>query len=231
MNRDYTNALSSPPCLLDQSELACDLSYSSPAITPLISALSRTTGNTKLGKRRDQDFPASVSRTFTAHDVVPGTVLAAPGQPWPHVYFIQYGILEMSRHLPNDKTTILEFFSEGALIWPVFEESKTKENTLSLSAATGGQVWAADFGAFRSVLEAQGVWERFALPLTEELADRALERESGRQHLPASERYQRMLEEYPLLSNRVPDHKLAAWLGMDCSTFSRIKNESSGCRQ
>lgn len=230
MSRDNANTCASPPCLLDQSELACDLSYSSPAITPLLNALSRAAGIRTLGISEDQDdpFPASLSRIFTSQDVASGVVLAAPGQPWHHVYFIQYGILQLSRLAPGEKVTIHEFFSEGVIVWPVFEENRTAENTLGLVAATGGQVWAAEFEAFHAALKDHGIWERFALSLTRELADRSLVREFRRQQLTAAERYRHMLEEYPLIASRVSEHKLADWLGMDHSTFSRIKAEVVG---
>lgn len=49
-------------------------------------------------------------------------------------------------------------------------------------------------------------------------------REFRKQTMPARERYQLLLEEYPELVQRVPDNQLAAWLGVVPATFSRLKN-------
>ena len=66
-------------------------------------------------------------------------------------------------------------------------------------------------------------WER-----TEELAELTSMREFRKQTMPAKERYQLLLEEYPELVQRVPDNQLAAWLGVVPATFSRLKNAKTG---
>ncbi|MDE3143063.1 MAG: Crp/Fnr family transcriptional regulator, partial [Bacteroidota bacterium] len=42
-------------------------------------------------------------------------------------------------------------------------------------------------------------------------------------HLTVDERYQHLLQQYPTLPNRVPQHMIAAYLGITPETLSRVR--------
>ena len=86
-------------------------------------------------------------------------------------------------------------------------------------------VWSAPFDSFRRYLQKTGHWTRFALVLTEQLAEQALSREMEQQTLSALDRYRHMVSDYPELIDRVPDYQLASWLGVASATFSRLKHQ------
>ena len=171
-------------------------------------------------------FLADLAQLFQLRRVDPETTLEEHDSPWGHVYLIQYGVMRLYREAPSGRIAVHHFFSEGDLVWPVFGRTRTRRNTLCLTSVTGYTLWVASFPAFRSAVTSRGdgAWAGFALSLTEELAELTSMREFRKQTMPAKERYELLLDEYPELVRRVPDNQLAAWLGVVPATFSRLKN-------
>src|SRR5690554_696333 len=223
--------LASSPCLLSENNPDIVLPDSAPESVALLNGLSRVFG---IRINENQNNPETklleeLSRLFYRQRVDVETSLEKHDHPWSNVYLIQYGILRLFREAPSGKVAIHHFFSEGDMVWPVFGRSRTVRNTLCLASVTPATVWVADFTAFRSVLLAhgEGLWSRFALALTEELAELASMREFRKHTMPARERYQLLLDEYPELVRRVPDNQLASWLGVVPATYSRLKAAST----
>lgn len=224
-----TNSPASSPCLLDahQPDIV-PTSRPMPSLS-LLNGLSRVFGMRLDGAAEespDYRFLSELSRLFQLRRVDPETNLEIQDSPWGHVYLIQYGVTRLYREAPSGRIAVHHFFSEGDLVWPVFGRTRTKRNTLCLTAVTGCNLWMASFPAFRSAVTrcGEGAWARFALSLTEELAELTSMREFRKQTMSAKERYELLLEEYPELVRRVPDNQLAAWLGVVPATFSRLKN-------
>jgi CRP-like cAMP-binding protein len=223
------NSPASSPCLLDahQPDIA-----PTPRPTPslaLLNGLSRVFGMRLDGSPEDSPndrFLSELAQLFQLRQVDPETTLEIQDRPWGHVYLIQYGVMRLYREAPSGRIAVHHFFSEGDLVWPVFGRTRTRRNTLYLTSVTGCTLWVASFPAFRSTVTRRGeaAWARFALSLTEELAELTSMREFRKQTMPARERYELLLEEYPELVQRVPDSQLAAWLGVVPATFSRLKN-------
>lgn len=224
MSQDRRSELSSPPCL--QGEREAEHAAFVPPQLSLMNGLARVLGIAirEGGDALNYEFLARLARMFEPQHVDAGTVLVEEGQPWSTVFFVQYGILKLFRQAPGGRIATHQFFTEGAVVWPLFVGSRSSRNTLYLDAATSGQVWAADFLSFRCALKTEGLWNRFALALTEELAELAIQREYRRQTMSASERYRLLIDEHDDLFRRLPGHQLAAWMGVDRATFSRIKS-------
>ena len=178
-------------------------------------------------------FLSGLARLFNVRKIDAEAAMEKHDRPWANVYLIQHGVMRMFRETANGKVAIHHFFSEGDIVWPVFGRSRTVRNTLCLSSSVPVTAWVADFAAFRSEVQSHGgsQWPRFALALTEELAELASMREFRKHTMPAIERYALMQEEYPELTKRVPDNQLAAWLGVVPATFSRLKSSTSGRRK
>lgn len=193
----------------------------------LISSLSRIFGLRFWdAPHPDHDFLNEVGLLFRRQVVEAESPLEKHGRAWANVYLVQHGVVRLFRESPSGKIAIHHFFSEGDMIWPVFGRSRTARNTLCLTAVTPCTLWVADFRAFRSVVQSRNEeqWARFALALTEELAETSTMREFQRATMPASERYQILLRDYPELVERVPNSQLAAWMGVVPATFSRLKH-------
>ncbi|SFR57030.1 cAMP-binding domain of CRP or a regulatory subunit of cAMP-dependent protein kinases [Marinobacter daqiaonensis] len=223
------NLPASSPCLLDSLEPEI-LPRPEPAPSlALLNGLSRVFGirfDSERGDTPEARFLKELAQLFQPRRVEAEATLEAHDRPWGQVYLIQYGVMRLYREAPTGRIAIHHFFSEGDLVWPVFGRTRTKRNTLCLTAVTNCTVWTANFSAFRAAVSSRGedTWARFALSLIEELAELTSMREFRKQTMPAKERYHLMLEEYPELVKRVPDNQLAAWLGVVPATFSRLKN-------
>ncbi|WP_336365954.1 Crp/Fnr family transcriptional regulator [Marinobacter sp. C2H3] len=232
MNDVFGSDLASAPCLLGERHPDILEQPSAPAEVALMNGLSRVFGIRPSDKTHTPEarFLADLGRLFHQRRVETDTALERHDEPWANVYLIQYGILRLFRESPAGKTAIHHFFSEGDLVWPVFGRSRTVRNTLCLSSTTPATVWVASFADFRAAVQSHGeaLWPRFALALTEELAELTSMREYRKHTMSASERYQLLVEEYPELVKRVPDNQLASWLGVVPATFSRLK---SGARR
>ncbi len=223
------DAPASSPCLLDSLQPELMRFAAPPASLALTNSLARV-----FGIRHDPDdtdapenrFLAELSLLFQQRKAEPETTLEVHDSPWKQVYLIQHGVARLYREAPSGRIAVHHFFAEGDLVWPVFGRTRTPRNTLCLTTVTHCTLWTASFSAFRAAVTArgEGAWARFALSLTEELAELTSMREFRKQTMPARERYQLLLEEYPELVQRVPDNQLAAWLGVVPATFSRLKN-------
>lgn len=220
-------SLASPACLLHEVEEPAPGLAAGNHDRALLHSLGRV-----FGVNTQDERPGSENRLFkrlcplfTSATVTADQALERHDRPWQRVYLVQHGILRLFRESPQGKVAIHHFFAEGAIVWPVFGRSRTVRNTLCLSAVTPAKLWVADFRSFRDTLrnECEGQWARFALSLTEELAELAIMREYHRQTLSARERYRIMVRDYPELIRRIPDFQLAAWLGVAPATFSRLK--------
>ena len=227
MNSILRPGVSSSPCMLDENNPEIVQQEAAPESTALLNGLSRIFGIRLAGHENDPDarFLADLARMFHLRRLDPETIMEKHDKPWANVYLVQYGILRLFREAPSGKVSVHHFFSEGDMVWPVFGRSRTVRNTLCLTTVTPVTVWVADFAAFRSAIQShgEGLWPKFALALTEEIAELTSMREFRKHTMPARERYKLLLEEYPELVKRVPDNQLASWLGVVPATFSRLK--------
>lgn len=220
-------AITSSPCQL--AERHRDIVWHDPAPEShaLLSGLSHCFGIhlNEHSDNPDQQFVNEIGSLFQKCQVAPETALERHNRPWGNVYLVQHGVLRLFRESATGKLAIHHFFSEGDLIWPVFGRSRTSRNTLCLTSVTPATLWVAEFSEFRSAIQARGdgAWEKFAIVLTEEVAELTSMREFRKQTMPAKERYRLLLQEYPELIKRVPDNQLASWLGVVPATFSRLK--------
>ena len=227
MNSIFRPDVSSAPCMLGDNNPEIIQQDAEPESTALLNSLSRVFGIRLAGHENDRDarLLPDLARLFHLRRIDSETELEKHDNPWANVYLVQYGILRLFREAPNGKVSIHHFFSEGDIVWPVFGRTRTVRNTLCLSTVTPVTAWVADFSAFRSAVQShgEGLWPRFALALTEEIAELTSMREFRKHTMPARDRYRILLEEYPELVKRVPDNQLASWLGVVPATFSRLK--------
>ena len=227
MNSILRPDVSSAPCMLGEDNPEIIRQDAAPESAALLNGLSRVFGIRLAGHENDPDarFLADLARLFHLRRLDPETAMEKHDKPWANADLVQYGILRLFREAPSGKVSVHHFFSEGDMVWPVFGRSRTVRNTLCLTTVTPVTVWVADFTAFRSAIQShgEGLWPKFALALTEELAELTSMREFRKHTMPARERYKLLLEEYPELVKRVPDNQLASWLGVVPATFSRLK--------
>ncbi|MAO14258.1 Crp/Fnr family transcriptional regulator [Marinobacter sp.] len=227
MNSSFRPPMASAPCLLGDETNEIIRYDAAPSEVALLNGLSHAFGIC-LNEKQDTPealFLSDLARLFHQKRIDAETPLEKHDRPWANVYLIQYGILRLFRESPTGKVAIHHFFTEGDLIWPVFGRSRTVRNTLCLTSVLPATVWVADFAAFRSAIQSHGdgLWARFALVLTEEMAELTSMREYRKHTMSAKERYALLVDEYPELIKRVPDNQLASWLGVVPATFSRLK--------
>ncbi|MFP3977392.1 MULTISPECIES: Crp/Fnr family transcriptional regulator [Marinobacter] len=227
MTRSTTPELSSSPCMLGENNPDIIEYGTAPQSMALLNGLSRVFG-IRLTEKQDTPearFLSDLTRLFHQRRVDAEADMEKHDTPWANVYLIQHGIMRLFRESPSGKVAIHHFFTEGDMVWPVFGRSRTVRNTLCLTTVTPATVWVADFAAFRAAIHSHGdgIWPKFAMALTEELAELTSMREFRKHTMSAKERYQLLLEEYPELVKRVPDNQLASWLGVVPATFSRLK--------
>ncbi len=228
MNSIFRPDVSSSPCLLGDKNPDICQQDPAPESVALLNGLSHIFGI------RRSDAPGTTENRlleklaglFHQQRIEAETQLEKHDQPWENVYLIQYGVMRLFREAPSGKVAIHHFFTEGDMVWPVFGRTRTVRNTLCLTSVTPCTVWVASFPDFRATLQSHGdggLWPRFALSLTEELAELTSMREFRKHTMSARERYLLLQEEYPELVKRVPDNQLASWLGVVPATFSRLK--------
>lgn len=160
---------------------------------------------------------------FVPRQVERTQVLLRAGTIWRDAIFIEQGLLRMSYIDKKGREFNKGFFSEGQWAWPIAPSARAQPSLFSIEALESCTLWVADLAQLRQMLKSRHLWESFALPFAEWLADQKFLREYEFLIDPARDRYRRFSRESPELVNRIPDYHLASYLGMTNVTFSRIK--------
>jgi len=82
-------------------------------------------------------------------------------------------------------------------------------------------VWP--YQTFRSMLDRDRAWERFGRRAAEMLYARKERRELSFLVRSAAERYRELLAEFPQANEVIPQHMVAAYLGIEPESLSRLK--------
>ncbi|WP_022665643.1 Crp/Fnr family transcriptional regulator [Desulfospira joergensenii] len=164
------------------------------------------------------------SRGFVRRRYPAKQTLIRAGEIWDKVFFIHRGIIRLFYVGASGREFNKGLFLEGQFLWPVAPSARVENSlfTIATLEAVEASVWG--FEPFCRWLNRQGIWEHFALPHAEALAEEKFTREyEFLMHTP-QERYLTFCKENPVLAERLPAYHLASYLGMTDVSLSRIKS-------
>ncbi|MDE8603476.1 Crp/Fnr family transcriptional regulator [Marinomonas sp. RSW2] len=164
-----------------------------------------------------------LSNMFKFESIDKNIRLVEEGTKWDRVYFISTGLLRFYYTTTGGKEFNKGFFKEKDFIWPITPSARIEPSLFSIESLSQSDLWSVSFRDFQHTLKSYGVWEKFALPYAENLADQKFKREYDFLVKNAQSRYDGLILKLGKLVDRIPDYHLASYLGITNVALSRIK--------
>jgi len=192
------------------------------------SALKRILSAGQKDSRNGLHFPESAFFDFAGKFVCrrypAKKILIRAGDLWDKVFFIHQGIIRLFYTDFLGREFNKGFFLEGQFLWPVAPSARVEKSLFTIATIEAVDASVCKFELFYHWLHGYGIWEHFALPHAEALAEDKFAREyEFLMHTP-QERYLAFCKKNPVLAERLPAYHLASYLGMTDVSLSRIKS-------
>ena len=151
-------------------------------------------------------------------------ILIRAGDLWDKVFFIHQGIIRLFYTDASGREFHKGLFFEGQFLWPVAPSARMEKSLFTIATLEAVETSVCGFEPFYRWFHGHGIWELFALPHAEALAEDKFAREyEFLMHTP-QERFLAFCKKSPALAARLPAYHLASYLGMTDVSLSRIKS-------
>ncbi len=151
------------------------------------------------------------------------------GQVCKHAYFINYGCLRYYYNLDGQDSTAQFFFENG---WYADYESflsglPSKQNIETLE---NSELLLLPAKALQQLFVEIPKFERFGRLMAENAFLGIKQRSEMLENLSAEERYLKLMQERPKVFERIPQHYIASYLGIQPPSLSRIRKKLANKR-
>jgi CRP-like cAMP-binding protein len=123
---------------------------------------------------------------------------------------------------------ILQFASEGWWISDMFSFLTSEPSTYNIDALEDAEILLLNKDANEELLQKVPKMERYFRILSQNALIALQRRLMGSHTQTAEEKYTRLISTYPDITQRVPQHMLASYLGITPETLSRIRKQIAG---
>jgi len=154
-----------------------------------------------------------------------GSFLLRSGDPCELIYYCDRGLFRMFYENEDGSEHIKNFITEGQFFTDYRSFLTATPAFLSIQALEDSRCAFFTKAAVDRLYERHVCWERFGRRLAEELFIAKSKKERELIELSAEERYRLFLQQYPDLERRVPQYQIAAHLGINPVTLSRIRGK------
>jgi len=140
--------------------------------------------------------------------------------------FIVKGCLkEYFTDYENDKDHIIRFVTEGTWTSDVESFAKETPSSLNIEAMEDCELFQLDYSSLELLFQTYPKFERWCRLIFEKNYIEFQSRIIKNLSLSGKEKYLDFLSEYPGLSNRIPQHQIAAYLGITPEFLSKIRQQ------
>ena len=168
----------------------------------------------------------SLDSSANTHRYTKGEVLQRAGEHNSLAYYVKTGILRSYTIDKKGKEHIFMFASEGWLIADIESQEFDQPTELFIDCLEDSEVIVIDHEIFKVANLTEDQLKKNAALLARRIA--VLQRRVIMlMSASARERYQRFLETYPNLPQRVPQRMIASYLGITPEALSKIRGEIS----
>lgn len=172
----------------------------------------------------DEEF-ALVLAQFTSRQFRKRQFLIREGERVRDIYFVVQGLLKLVHTDATGKTHIVSFAPEDWWEGDFAAYLAQTPATLSLQCLEDTAVWCLPLAGYEYLCQQLPSMARFFLVKFARGGIAAQQRILSLLALPARERYERLLRQYPTLPQRVSKTLLAAYLGVSRETLSRLADQ------
>jgi CRP-like cAMP-binding protein len=138
--------------------------------------------------------------------------------------FVIRGLLESYRIAPQGKEAIKRFCPEGTFAAPYTDLILGRPSTAYLRALEPTALLVIDYPGWLAAMENFACFQKIGRLLAEREFVEREERELQFMIMDASTRLEEFKRKYPGLEKRIPANRLAAYLGVNPVTLSRLEN-------
>jgi len=152
------------------------------------------------------------------------------GDHYHALFFIHSGLVRLFYSLPDGKERNKAFYTDQHLVGAVSAAITNTTATFSIQALEPSTALELDYRQFNALARQHLTLSRLQNHLLAEAFIRNEQREAMLLNGNADQRYQWLLDHEPELLARVPQHHIAAYIGVDAVSLSRLKRKrlSSG---
>lgn len=161
-------------------------------------------------------------------DLQKGELIAKEGAICSHLLFIQKGLLRYYfLHEGHDFTKDFAVDTQNPLCTAYTSFMLQKPSEIWIEALEPCKVLVWHHSDVLPLFQEHPIWMRFAKKMADQLFYRKEKKEMELLKCSAEERYQRFLQDFPGLSQRVPQYHIATFLGITPESLSRIRSKLS----
>ncbi len=134
------------------------------------------------------------------------------------------GVLVYYKTMENGNEVTTDFAFEGDWVTNNYSRLNGSPSHLNIKAIEDSELWVIKHRELNRLYEQIPALERFSRMLMEKAYVKLVELSIDLQTLSATERYLKMLQDYPEIFQKVPLYHIANYLGIAPKSLSRIRN-------
>lgn len=142
-----------------------------------------------------------------------------------NIAFVEKGLLRLYNADHKGNEHILQFAIEGWWITDLYSFFTVEPSVNNIEAYEDSEILLLSRTAYENLLEEMPKFERFFRILNQNSLIANIRRVSGTLSKTAEEKYLSLLEIYPDIVQRVPQHMIASYLGITPETLSRTRKQ------
>ncbi|MCM4161233.1 Crp/Fnr family transcriptional regulator [Antarcticibacterium flavum] len=147
------------------------------------------------------------------------------GDPCKYTIFVEKGLLRSYTIDEKGSDHILQFAMQGWWSADLYSFLTGEPSEYNIEALEDSELLLITKPSWDILLENVPAFERYFRILIQNNLIATQRRLMGTFSTTAEERYQKLLEDFPDISQRVPQHMIASYIGITRETLSRIRNQ------
>ncbi len=142
------------------------------------------------------------------------------------IAFVCSGVLIYYKTMENGNEVTTDFALEGDWVTNNFSRLSDSPSRLNIKALEETELWVIKQKDLNSLYDKIPMLERFSRMLMEQSYVKLVQLSVDLQTLSATERYVKLLRNYPEIFQKVPQYHIANYLGIAPKSLSRIRNSA-----
>ena len=143
------------------------------------------------------------------------------------VAFVEKGALRLYRVSEDGSEHIVAFALEGSFITDLFSFLTSEPSMYNIDAIEDSELVLITKGASDELRKRSSKYQEFIFQITSEAYIELERRITSAISLSLEERYKELTANYPDIIQRVPQHMIASYMGLNPETLSRVRKRIS----
>lgn len=186
--------------------------------------LEHITQYVSLSEQEKQDCAAYLNN---ARKIKRKQLLLLQGDPFPYIVFVEKGMMRSFRTDEKGQEHIIQFAPEGSWIPDNFDVDTGQPSLVTIDAVEHSEIMIIEKEAYEQLLVKVPQLERyFRIVMQQRLNAMYLRVINYLSHM-TEDKYKMFRDIYPDIVQRVPQHMIASYLGVQPETLSRNRKQMS----